>query len=93
MERTLPDSDTGPSYAAPDGWERAALSARHIFPPFRVNDCEPLGNAWREGRLRPDTPLLLTELPPEPVALITTQMAYHHVAQGVIASKAWMVSF
>jgi hypothetical protein len=27
------------------------------------------------------------------VALVTDQMAYHHVAQGEIAGEPWMVSF
>lgn len=86
-------ADTIQSIDSPEGWERAALSARHIFKPFRVDACEPLADALREGRLRTETPLLVTDLPPEPVALFTTQMAYHHVAQGVIAAHAWMVSF
>jgi hypothetical protein len=27
------------------------------------------------------------------LALVTDQMAYHHVAQGEIAGEPWMVSF
>lgn len=72
---------------------RAALFNRDVFAPFRVRQYEQLIDLVESGRIRPRTPVLVTELPTQPVALITTQMAYHHVAQGDIAGKPWLVSF
>lgn len=72
---------------------RASLFTHDVFQPFRVTQYEPLAEALRLDRIDEGTPLLLTERPPTPVALVTTQMAYHHVAQGDIAGHKWMVSF
>lgn len=72
---------------------RAALFDRDVFAPFRVLQYEQLTGLVERGRIRQRTPVLVTELPVQPVALITTQMAYHHVAQGDIAGKPWLVSF
>ncbi len=73
--------------------DRASLRTRDVFQPFRVRDYQVLGQLVLERRVRPSAPVLVTESPPTPVALLTVQMAYHHVAQGEIEGHPWMVSF
>lgn len=72
---------------------RASLFNHDVFRPFRVSSYQPLSDAITTRLLTPDTPVLVSEISPTPVALITTQMAYHHVAQGEIAGHPWLVSF
>jgi hypothetical protein len=72
---------------------RASLYDHDVFTPFRVTQYEKMRDALARGVLRPQTPVLVTELTIQPVALLTTQMAYHHVAQGEIAGHPWLVSF
>ncbi|MFQ5678795.1 MAG: hypothetical protein ACE5HP_04985 [Gemmatimonadota bacterium] len=73
--------------------DRAFLADRTIFQPFRVESTEPLREALKEGRVGKTTPLLVMEHEAGRLALVTDQMAYHHVAQGEIAGEPWMVSF
>lgn len=72
---------------------RASLFNHDVFKPFLVDNYQPLRDALKSRLLMPDTPVLVSEVPATPVALITTQMAYHHVAQGEIAGHPWLVSF
>ena len=64
-----------------------------IFAPFRVTDSEPLRAALAAGRLADETGVLVLEHPAGRLALVTDQMAYHHVAQGELAGEPWLVSF
>lgn len=73
--------------------DRAFLSDRTIFQPFQVEDTQPLKAALEEGLLGKTTPLLVMEREAGRLALVTDQMAYHHVAQGEMAGEPWMVSF
>jgi len=73
--------------------ERAYLADETIFVPFLVEETEPLAEALREGVVEEETSLLVMEHSAGRLALVTDQMAYHHVAQGDIAGEPWMVSF
>ena len=73
--------------------ERAYLADETIFVPFLVEETEPLVEALREGVIEDETSLLVMEHPAGRLALVTDQMAYHHVAQGDIAGEPWMVTF
>jgi len=73
--------------------ERAFLGASPIFTPFRDVDFVSLRGAAGEGEVTDDTPLLVFEAGGETLALVTAQMAYHHVAQGEMAGEPWMVTF
>lgn len=74
--------------------ERAFLADSTIYAPFRVEASLPLSEALEKGRLDDRTSLLVMEHPGAGrLALVTDQMAYHHVAQGRIAGEPWLVSF
>lgn len=72
---------------------RAVFQKRHVFKPFRVQRYEPLIDAVRQRRIKVAEPILLLEASPKPIALLTKQLAYHHVAQGDLEGHRWMVSF
>ncbi len=63
------------------------------FETFYVNDAQPLKEALDKGSVKEDTRLLVTETAAGKLALLTDQMAYHHIAQGTAGGKDWMVSF
>lgn len=71
----------------------AVLSDRDLFPPFSVKVTRPLGDAIRIHRVHPDAPVLLTTSGDHALALLTSQMSIHHVAQGELVGNPWMVSF
>ena len=63
------------------------------FQTFQVNETRPLRKALDAGIVREDTRLLVTETAGGKLALITDQMAFHHIAQGIVAGKEWMADF
>jgi hypothetical protein len=63
------------------------------FEPFYVTDTQPLRKALEEGEVATDTRLLVTETAAGRLALLTDQMAYHHLAQGREGGKDWMATF
>jgi hypothetical protein len=74
--------------------ERAFLHDGSRFEPFLVEETHSLAEALEQGRIDDDTSLLVMEHPDAGrLALVTVQMAYHHVAQGEIAGEPWMVDF
>ena len=72
---------------------RAFLNDEPMFDAFYPETYEPLSAARRDGRVRDDTGLLVLTRGEATLALVTTQMAYHHIAQGEMAGEPWMVSF
>ncbi len=72
---------------------RARVGAGSRFEPFRVGQTQSLRQALAAGVVASDTRLLVMEHAAGRLALLTDQMAYHHVAQGDIAGEPWMVSF
>lgn len=73
--------------------KRAWVVDSTIFVPFLVTTTEPLRDARSKGRVDDQTALLVLEQGATRLALITSQLAYHHIAQGDIAGEPWMVSF
>jgi hypothetical protein len=63
------------------------------FEPFYVRTTEPLSKVLQEGRVAGDTRLLVMETAAGRLALLTDQMAYHHLAQGRDGDKDWMATF
>ena len=63
------------------------------FETFHVTQTEPLRDALKAAKVAEDTRLLVTDVSGGRLALITDQMAYHHLAQGTAGSKDWLVSF
>ena len=72
---------------------RAILHDTWGFDPFRVTSFESLSDALEAGKVAGDTPLLVLTRGDTRLALLTTQMSYHHVAQGELVGEPWMVSF
>lgn len=73
--------------------ERAFLGSEPIFTPLRNPEFEPLRAVLRRGDLAEDTPMLAFEAGGRTLALVSSQMSYHHVAQGDMAGEPWMVTF
>ncbi|MDX2141389.1 MAG: DUF3179 domain-containing (seleno)protein [Chloroflexota bacterium] len=46
-----------------------------------------------KGLLKPEESLLVLEVNHKPLALVTVQLVYHHVAQGMMDGQPWLVSF
>ena len=61
-----------------------------FFQPFIVS---PRGQSLAAANLNADTEILLIERGHERRALLATEMAYHHVAQGELAGERYLVSF
>ena len=74
-------------------FSRAYTADRTIFEPFEVTGTVPLRDALAEELLDSETALLVLEHEAGRIALVTDQLAYHHVAQGKIVGEPWMVSF
>ncbi len=69
---------------------KAVLRKPDMFKRFRVPN---KGLLLRDTGLPSDTDLIVFERGIERRALITQQMAYHHLAQGKLAGEAYLVSF
>lgn len=63
------------------------------FEPFLVTSTLPVREALKAGRVALDTDVLITTTADGPLALLTEQMAYHHIAQGSANGQDWLVSF
>ena len=63
------------------------------FVPFYVTDTEPLAEALKAEKVAADTPVLVTETASGRLALLTDQMAYHHLAQGRAGGRDWIATF
>lgn len=72
---------------------RAAINDSAVFAPFVVANTLRLRDALSAGAVDAGMPVLVFETRAGPLALVTAQMAYHHIAQGEIAGEPWMVSF
>ena len=72
---------------------RAILGDVWGFDPFRVTTMESLADALEDGRVGEGTPVLVLRRRDASLALLTTQMSYHHIAQGELAGEPWMVAF
>ena len=74
--------------------DRLYLVDEDTYLPFVVQETVPLRQALDDDRLDGETSLLVMDHPEAGrLALVTDQMAYHHVAQGELAGEPWMVSF
>ncbi len=84
-----------PSGPAKPGFDVSRFNyAMHgAFDPFVVTTTLPVREALRAGRIASDTDVLVTSTATGPLALLTEQMAYHHIAQGRAGNQDWLVSF
>jgi hypothetical protein len=86
------DMPAGPAAAGFDV-KRLNTDNYGAFEPFYVSNTPLLQKALDEGKLAPDSRLLVTRTAGGRVALLTDQMAYHHLAQGRDGGKDWMATF
>jgi hypothetical protein len=63
------------------------------FETFYVKETQPLREALNAGKVAEDTRLLVTDTTDGKLAMLTDQMAFHHIAQGSAGGKDWLVSF
>jgi hypothetical protein len=64
-----------------------------MLEPFVVTSTRLVREALRAGDIASDTDVLITSTALGPLALLTEQMAYHHIAQGTANGQDWLVSF
>ncbi len=72
---------------------RAILWESRNFDPLRDPEWVSLKEARKDGHVSDDTPVLVFEAGGETLVLVTSQMSYHHVAQGDMKGEPWMVTF
>ena len=72
---------------------RFSNTIESYFHSFYVTETKSLQEVLSAGVIKPDTQVLVTETAGGSLALLTEQMAYHHVAQGVSNGKPWMATF
>ncbi len=63
------------------------------FKTFYAQKTERLKDVLDQGRLAPDTRMLLFSTAGGKNALISDQMAFHHIAEGTDGGKDWMAVF
>ncbi|MDH3270625.1 MAG: hypothetical protein OEN56_04790 [Gemmatimonadota bacterium] len=73
--------------------ERALFFATPNFVPLRNPEWTPLSGALGARDVAADTPVLTFEAGGKTLVLVSSQMSYHHVAQGEMAGEPWMVTF
>ena len=72
---------------------RFNYSLHGVFEPFVVTSTVSVRDALKARRIASDTDVLVTTTAGGAVALLTEQMAYHHIAQGRTGGQDWLVSF
>ena len=69
-------------------------SGMSLFEPFYAESSHPLSKALAVGEIRPHEAVIVAEMADgKPITLMTKQMAYHHLAQGMSGDTSWMVVF
>lgn len=63
------------------------------FETFYVKETQSLQSALDARTVSEDSGVLITETAEGPLALLTGQMAFHHIAEGTAAGHDWMATF
>ncbi len=84
-----------PDMPTKDGFDTdlAILWARPNFVPLRDPEWQSLRAARRAGEVSDETIVVTFDVQGKTLALVSGQMAYHHVAQGQMDGEPWMVTF
>ena len=87
--------DPDPNMPIKEGFDtdRAIFWGAPNFVPLRNPEWRPLRAALRAGDVSDDTPVLMFEVGGSTLVLVSSQMSYHHVAQGDMNGEPWMVTF
>lgn len=72
---------------------RAIFWAESNFEALRDPRFESLGDVLRSNRITDSTPVVTFQAGGQTLALVSSQIAYHHVVQGEMAGEPWMVTF
>jgi len=73
--------------------DRAIFWVEPNFIPLRNPEWKSLQSVRRARDVSDDTPILVFEAGGRTLSLVSSQMAFHHVAQGEMAGEPWMVTF
>jgi hypothetical protein len=66
----------------------------HTFYPAEEGETLTLGEAIAQEKVTPDHRVLITQTADGRLALLTDQMAYHHIAEGTASNGVhWMATF
>ena len=78
-----------------DGFDtdRAIFWARPNFTPLRDPEWQSLREVRRAGDLGDETVVVTFDVRGKTLVLVSSQMSYHHVAQGSMNGEPWMVTF
>jgi hypothetical protein len=84
-----------PNGPAKPGFDISRFSPTAVgtFETFNVTSTERLKEALENGRVVPNTRVLVIRTAAGTLALLTEQMVYHHIAQGRAGDKNWMATF
>ena len=87
--------EADPDMPTIDGFDtdRAILWARPNFTPLRDPEWQSLRAARRSGEVSDATTVVTFDVQGKTLTLVSSQMAYHHVAQGEMDGEPWMVTF
>jgi hypothetical protein len=85
----LPNGPAAPGFDI----KRFSNAGNGAFETFYVQKAEPLKDVLDQGRIAADTRVLVFSAAAGKLALITDQMAFHHIAEGTDNGKDWMAVF
>ena len=87
--------EADPDMPVKDGFDtdRAIFWETPNFVPLHDPDWQPLRGVVRSGEVAEETPVLAFEAGGRMLVLVSSQMSYHHVAQGEMEGEPWMVTF
>ncbi len=84
-----------PDMPRKDGFDadRTIFWGQPNFIPLRDPEWTSLRSARRAGDVTNETTVVSFEIAGKTLALVSSQMSYHHVAQGEMEGEPWMVTF
>lgn len=87
--------EADPNMPVMDGFDtdRAIFWARPNFTPLRDPEWQSLRAVQRSGDLTDETVVVTFDVQGKTLVLVSSQMSYHHVAQGDMEGEPWMVTF
>ena len=87
--------EVDPNMPVKDGFDtdRAIFWSQPNFTPLRDPEWQSLRGARRAGDISDETTVLTFDMRGKTLVLVSSQMAYHHVAQGDMEGEPWMVTF
>jgi hypothetical protein len=84
-----------PDMPRKDGFDtdRAIFWGQPNFIPLRDPEWKSLRSARRAGEVTDETTVVSFAIAGKTLTLVSSQMSYHHVAQGTMEGEPWMVTF